>query len=347
MALDLLDQGLPSDAVIVDLLGAAQREVGERWLRDEWTVADEHLASGVTQKALDAVANSVEAPVPHGFVIVACAEGDWHSLPAQMFAEQLRANGFDVAFLGASTPVDRVAKMIARHRPDALAVSCNLPLYFSGLTRLADAAHGQGFPVLAGGRALGLDPRRALRLGADGWGATVTDAVTVLDGWQDRPPELSAASTMLESAAMHLDASSASLAATAFDRLVAEFPRMTSDNDEQLARTREDLAFIVQFVAAARLVDDPDVLTEFLAWLRTLLGNRGVPPLALDAGLRVLAPLIGDLDTPAGEMTLAALAPAKPMATNAQPGSAPLGVTDTRPRPPRFPGQPAGRGQRR
>lgn len=89
---------------------------------------------------------------------------------------------------------------------------------------------------------------------------------------------------------------------------------MTSYNDAQLARTREDLAFIVQFVAAARLVDDPDVLTEFLAWLRTLLGNRGVPPLAMDAGLRVLAPLIGDLDAPAGEMALAALAPAEPAA---------------------------------
>lgn len=35
LALDLLDQGLPGDAVIVDLLGAAQREIGERWLRGE------------------------------------------------------------------------------------------------------------------------------------------------------------------------------------------------------------------------------------------------------------------------------------------------------------------------
>lgn len=314
MALDLLDQGVPSDAVIIDLLGAAQRVVGERWLRDEWTVADEHLVSGVTQKALDAVANAVEAPVPHGLVIVACAEGDWHSLPAQMFAEQLRASGFAVAFLGASTPADHVAKMIDRHRPDALAVSCNLPLYFSGVTRLVDAAHRQGVPVLAGGPALGPDPRRAVRLGADGWGATVTDAVTVLDGWQDHPPQISAASTLLERAAPHLDASSASLAATAFDKLVVEFPSMRSYKDEQLALTREGLAFIVQFVAAARLVDDPDVLTEFLAWLGILWGNRGMPPLALEAGLRVLVPLIGDLDTPAGKMALDALTSAKPTA---------------------------------
>lgn len=308
LALDLLDQGAHSDAIIVDLLGAAQREVGERWLSDQWSVADEHLVSGVTQKALDAVSNAVEPPTPHGFVIVACAEGDWHSLPAQMFAEQLRTHGFSVAFLGASTPVDHVAKLIVRHRPDALAVSCNLPLYFSGLTRLADAAHGAGVPVLAGGRALGPDARRAIALGADGWAVTVTDAVTVLDGWQAPPPQIPAARTIFDPAALHLDASSASLAAAAFDGLLVQFPQMRSYDDEQLARTREDLAFIVRFVAAARLVDDPDVLTEFLAWLGTLLGNRGVPPQALDAGLSVLAPLISDLDTRAGEMVLAALA---------------------------------------
>ena len=54
LTLNLLDRGVPFDEIIVGLLGVAQREVGERWLRNDWTVADEHLASGVTQKALDA-----------------------------------------------------------------------------------------------------------------------------------------------------------------------------------------------------------------------------------------------------------------------------------------------------
>ena len=69
--------------------------MGERWLADRWTVAEEHLASGVSQKALDAVAHTIEPPAVTGLVVVTCTEGDWHSLPAQMFAELLRAQGGD------------------------------------------------------------------------------------------------------------------------------------------------------------------------------------------------------------------------------------------------------------
>ncbi len=307
LALDLLERGVPGDEIVVDLLAPVQHEVGERWLRNDWNVAEEHLASGVTQKALDALANSVEPPAPHGLLVVACAEGDWHSLPAQMFAELLRMHGYAVAFLGASTPVDQVAKLVARHRPDALVVSCNLPLFFGGVTRMVDAAHLEGVPVIAGGRALGHSPQRARRLGADAWGATIAEATTILDGWQNAPPQPSPEPTPLDMAALQLDADASSIADGGYAALLGAYPRMAAYDEHQLARTREDLAFITRFVAAARLVDDPSVLTEFLDWLGALLAGRDVPRAALDAGLAVLAPLIGAVDSKAGELTLAAL----------------------------------------
>ena len=165
--LDLLDRGVPGGELIVDLLGAAQRRVGERWVANVYTVADEHVVSGVVQRALDAIADALEPPPAQGLVAVACAEGEWHSLPAQMFAELLRLRGFTVTFLGASTPVEHVARLLTRQSPDAVAISCQLPLHFAGVTRLAEAAHAHGIPVLAGGRALSHHPARARRLRAD------------------------------------------------------------------------------------------------------------------------------------------------------------------------------------
>ncbi len=303
-ALDLVDRGVPIDGVIVDLLGAAQREAGERWLRNEWSVADEHLTSGATQKALDAVANTVDQPPTEGLVVVACAEGDWHSLPAQMFADMLGARGFAVTFLGASTPVDHVAALLSRHLPDALAVSCNLPIFFNGVTRLADVAHRQGIPVIAGGRALGVDPDRALRLGADAWAATVDDAVVVLHGWLRGRPDVSPEPSVLVPELLLLDLQASEIAEVAFRSLSDAYPSMASYDDEQLARTREDLAFITRFTAAACLVEDLTVLTDMLDWLRTLLAARGVPPAAVAAGLSVLAPLIQRASAQAGQYVL-------------------------------------------
>lgn len=307
LALNLLDRGVPFDEIIVGLLGVAQCEVGERWLRNDWTVADEHLASGVTQKALDAVANSVEAPAAGGLVVVACAEGDWHSLPAQMFAEMLRSHGFTVAFLGASTPVDHVAKLLARHHPDALAVSCSLALFFSGVTRLVNSAHRRGIPVIAGGRALGAGPDRATRLGVDAWAAGVGDAVRILYEWQRQPPTIPSEPTPIDEALLQLDAMAPEIAGHAFESLATAYPPMATYNNQQLARTKEDLTFITQFIAAARLVNDPTVLAEMLDWLRTLLANRGVPTVAVAAGLTALAPEIGQVNPQAGQLALDSL----------------------------------------
>jgi methanogenic corrinoid protein MtbC1 len=307
IALDLIDHGVPSHDVIVNLLGQAQRQVGERWLANEWTVADEHLVSGVSQKALDAVANTIEPPATSGFVVVACAEGDWHSLPAQMLAEMLRAQGFAVAFLGASTPVDHVAALLSRQHPDALAVSCNLALFFGGVTRLVDAAHRHDIPVIAGGRALGHGPDRASRLGADAWAAGVDGAVATLRSWQGEQPHVASAPTPFDAAAVLLDVSAARIAQEAFESLRAAYPPMATFNDRQLARTREDLAYITQYIAAARLVADPIVLTEMLDWLRMLLAKRGIPPVAVNAGLTALAPLIHQIDPGATRLALDAI----------------------------------------
>jgi len=307
LALDLIDNGVPSSDVIVNLLAAAQREVGERWLANQWTVAEEHLASGVSQKALDAVAHTIEPPAATGFIVVACAEGDWHSLPAQMFAEMLRAQGFTVAFLGASTPADHVADFLSRQRPDALAVSCNLPLFFGGVTRLVDAAHRQDIPVLAGGRALGHRPLRAARLGADAWAPGIGGAVAVLRSWQHQPPRVSAEPTPFKTAAVQLDFSAAEIAGQALESLSVGYPPMASCNQDQLARAKEDLADITRFTAAALLVSDAAVLTEMLDWLRTFLDNRDVPALALNTWLSALAPVIRRTNPAAAQLVLDAI----------------------------------------
>ena len=307
LALDLIDSGVPAGDVIVNLLGRAQRELGERWLANRWTVVEEHIVSGVTQKALDAIAHAIGPPSAAGLIAVACAEGDWHSLPAQMFAEMLRAKGFAIAFLGGSAPADHVASFLSRRRPYALAVSCNLALFFGGVTRLADAAHRHDIPVLAGGQALGRDPGRAGCLGADAWAPGIDDAVAVLRGWRHERPHVSAEPTQFNTAAAHLDFIAPEIAGEALESLRAGYRPAASFDERQLARAREQLAVITRFTAAARLVDDQTVLTEMLDWLRTFLTSRGAPADALQAALTALAPIIRRTDPEAARLVINAL----------------------------------------
>ena len=110
LTLDLLDRRVSREQIVVDLLAAAQREVGQRWYCNELTVADEHLASGVTAAALDTLMGETSQSPGGSLTVVACAEGDFHSLAAQMFGELLREHGIGVTVLGASTPAGVVAE---------------------------------------------------------------------------------------------------------------------------------------------------------------------------------------------------------------------------------------------
>lgn len=302
VALDLLDVGVPAHDVIGDLLAPAQQQVGDRWQVNELTVADEHLATGVASAALHALASSVAAPATGGLVVVACAEGDWHGIAAHMFAEQLRSCGFAVAHLGASTPAEHLAAFVARHRPAALAISCNLPLFYAGVSRLANAAHAHGVPVLAGGRAFDGRPERALRIGADAWAADLDESLPILASWQQEPPAVATEPVHLDGVALELDASAPHIARSAFDDLTRRFRAVGSYDDAQLARTREDLEFIVQFIAATRLVGDVTVLTTFLTWLTDLLAARGVPGRALEAGLESVRFVLAEVDPSAAAL---------------------------------------------
>ncbi|MFO7776822.1 MAG: cobalamin-dependent protein [Nitriliruptoraceae bacterium] len=307
LTLDLVDEGFSLPAVLHAVVGAAQYEVGLRWQRAELSVADEHLVTGISQAALTALsANGHHQQVAAGTVVVACAEGDWHALPSQMFAESLRAAGQGVLHLGASVPAADVGALLERRRPDALVVTCNLPLSYLGVASLADAAHRWGVPVLAGGRAL--NAARACTLGADAWAADVASALEILGGWRSDPPAVGADPVDVEPVAVTLDQRSRAIADRALAVLAERSPAIAGDDGRQRDRTRDDLVSIVRFLAAARLVDDDEVFTDFSAWLEEVLTVRGVPAAAVAAGLAALAPLIREIDEHGAALVEAAAA---------------------------------------
>lgn len=308
LALDLLDNRVPATKIIEELLAAAQREVGERWYRNELSPADEHLASGVAGAALDALASEMPPPTRGGLVVVACAEGDWHSLSAQMIGEELRAFGFDVSVLGASTPRAAVVDFLTRAGGDSLAVSCNLPIFFPGVATLISATHELGVPVIVGGRAFGDDDRRAARLGADAWAADARDAADILTGWSAHRPEIGSEPVPLDEAALHLFASSSGLVTAALDELTLSHPPIRALGADQVTQVHEDLVLVAQFLAAARFVGDDSIFEEFLTWLDELRRIRGMPADVLTAGLAALAPRVTAIDPDATRLLARALA---------------------------------------
>jgi diguanylate cyclase (GGDEF)-like protein len=296
LTLDLLDRRVSREQIVADLLAAAQREIGERWYRSEITTADEHLASGVTAAALDTLMAETDQSARDAHTVVTCAEGDFHALAAQMIGVSLLEYDVGVTVLGASTPADVVAEFLVRSGADSLAISCSLPIFFPGTLRLIDAAHRQGIPAIVGGRAFGNSHARAERLGADAWALTAADAAAILLAWKSEPPSVGRDPTQVDAVGLRLAEQADVLGGAAFDGFAARFPPMADYDERQVARTREDLVYIVRFLAATLLATDHAIFSDSLGWLQRLLAQRGVPPHALSVGLEALRPVIEAVD---------------------------------------------------
>lgn len=117
---DLIAGGATIAEVVEEVLRPAQIEVGRRWQDNEWSVAEEHAASAVTEAALMVAATSVAKPGSAGRVVLACATDEWHTLPLRMVSGVLAEAGFDCVFLGPSVPAEHLRAYLSDTSPLAL-----------------------------------------------------------------------------------------------------------------------------------------------------------------------------------------------------------------------------------
>ncbi|NJP35535.1 cobalamin B12-binding domain-containing protein [Micromonospora thermarum] len=294
VATRLLDDGLPAERVLLDLVAPAQAEVGDRWARNEWSVAQEHAATHISERVVAAVAAYAGPRPTRGRVVVACMDGEWHALPPRLVAEVLRLRGWQVTFLGASVPAAHLVSYLHRHDAHAVALACALPMRLPHAHRMIEACRRSDVPVVVGGRGFGADGRWARRLGV----AWAPDAPSAADLVADErtlrrtpPAELS---HLADDEYASLVKRRGELVDSALADLRERAPATRDYTPAQLDSTVSDLGYIVDFLAAALYVDDDTLFTEFVDWLVDILANRGVPAPAVGLTLTHYAEALRD-----------------------------------------------------
>ena len=295
---DLLDDGVPPQRIMIDLIAPTQSRVGELWAANQWSVAREHAATAISERALAAVSARITTRPTRGRITVACVDGEWHALPVRILAEMLRLDGWRVDFLGANVPGPHLVTHLHQTGPDAVALSCMLPVRLPRAHAAIAACRAAGVPVIAGGRGFGPDGRYAERLGADAWAGTAEDAVTRLA--RDWPPPLDDAhetSFLGDDEYTYVVRHRPTLITTALEQLKHSYPAMREYNQRQIDSTGEDVAHIVDFLAAALYVGETAIFTDFVTWTAEVLNARGVPGVALRVGLDAVRGQLRDYPT--------------------------------------------------
>jgi len=156
------------------------QRVGERWERAELTVADEHLATAISNRVVGAVYGSlaVEMPTSKERVMIAAVEGDQHVMGLRMIADVLEGSGYETSYLAGDTPLDALLALIGRHKPAVVALGATAPWSAAMLlkTVVAVRAANPMLPIVLGGA----QAERAASLAADDLVFVAPNAESVL-----------------------------------------------------------------------------------------------------------------------------------------------------------------------
>ena len=177
---DGMEQGVSVPQLQLEVIQPAQYEIGRLWQENEISVAQEHLATGISQLVLAHLYPHLQRGESVGRrVLVACVEGELHDMGARIVADHFEIRGYDVRFLGANVPVEGLVKMAFQERPDVVALSAamtkNLVAAKEAVGALCALNQG-GLSIAVGGRAFEGIPGFDIPIGKVFSCATIVDA---------------------------------------------------------------------------------------------------------------------------------------------------------------------------
>jgi methanogenic corrinoid protein MtbC1 len=117
-----LSEGAPWRDLYLRVFAPTLQRVGERWEAGELSVATEHLITGIILRLLHRLSLNLpaapEASAPSA--LVACVEGEMHTLGGRMVADFLLAQGWRVWYLNGYLPQEHLLEAVRRHLPDSI-----------------------------------------------------------------------------------------------------------------------------------------------------------------------------------------------------------------------------------
>jgi methylmalonyl-CoA mutase cobalamin-binding domain/chain len=184
-------EGVSVHDIYLHVFQRSQHEIGRLWQTNEITVAEEHYCTAATQLIMSQLYPLIfAAPRANRRLVAACVGGDLHEIGVRMVADFFEMAGWDTYYLGANVPLDSIIDSVADRRADVLAISATMSYHVSMVADVVRAVRQRGGPrptrILVGGYPFRVDPELWRTVGADGYAADASEAVTLASRLLDR-----------------------------------------------------------------------------------------------------------------------------------------------------------------
>ena len=274
-AVNILSQAFarfPVETVCLEVLTAGLSDIGELWYTGQGSVQQEHFASALAIRRLNALLAAAPSPTRRGRILSACPPGEDHFYPLLLTTLFLRLRGWDVVYLGANVPLDRLDAAMQSAKPDLVFSAAQQLLTAASLYETATYLHSVGVPLSYGGLIFKLLPELNERIPGHYMGDSLEEGVSSIEQLITNPFEIQMRPTPSEQyiqAADHFKEMQPAIAANLWSQV--------QHNGMQEQHLEIANRFLGQDIQAALIIGDLNLLKHEIEWLKGLLKSHQIP----------------------------------------------------------------------
>jgi len=175
------EQGLTLEDTY-QVLMTAQSEVGRMWHQAEVDIAEEHIVTSTTNRAIAVLAYMAKKQPSNDLTVVSAAvAGNIHELGIRIVSDFFEFAGWRSVCLGGDLPATDVARAVHFFDTSLVLLSAALSTQLKAVRETIQAVRGLDgkCKIMVGGTALQDAPELWRQLGADAYASTPTEAVAI------------------------------------------------------------------------------------------------------------------------------------------------------------------------
>lgn len=142
---------LPPEVVALEVIAAGLARLGEGWYRGSVTVQQEHFASELAMRRMEAMLAATPAPTRPGRIVIGCPPDEAHIFVPLLLTLLLRRRGWNVVYLGANVPLVSMEVTVAATRPSLVVLTAQQLHTAATLLEVGELLLRERVPLAYGG----------------------------------------------------------------------------------------------------------------------------------------------------------------------------------------------------
>jgi methanogenic corrinoid protein MtbC1 len=258
----------PIETVCYQVLQQGLTEIGQGWYEGRVSVQQEHFASALALRQLEALLASLPVPVRSERIIVACPATEQHTFPALMISLLLRLKGWDVIYLGANVPLERMETSVSQIKPWLVIMSAQTLTAAGNMLPMAHKLQELEVLFAFGGSVFNSVPQLVEAIPGSFLGQSLGEVPQVIEQLKQKPPTMGKAkkiSKAYQAAYEHFITQR-----SAIEAHIRAVPHLSKMPSALLSNTNYEFG---NNIAAALRLGDLGMINANLDWVKGLLHN--------------------------------------------------------------------------